>query len=64
MRLTICALLTLTLLLGRPVLADEAADKLAAQKKNAEENWAGLEIGLAAHLETTHPLRSRRCSAG
>jgi hypothetical protein len=32
MRLTICALLTLTFFLNRPVRADEAADKLAAQK--------------------------------
>ena len=55
MRLTTCALLTLTLL-GRSVFADEAADKLAAQKKNAAENWDALEIGQSAHLETAHLL--------
>ena len=55
MRLTISALLTLTLFI-RPVFADDAADKLAAQKKSAEENWAALEIGESAHLETAHLL--------
>jgi hypothetical protein len=54
MRVTIGILLTV--LLCRPVVADEAADKLAAQKKTAAENWEALGIGQAAHLETTHLL--------
>jgi hypothetical protein len=36
--------------------ADEAADKVAAQKKAAEENWAQVEAGEFAHLETAHLL--------
>jgi hypothetical protein len=38
------------------VWADEAADKIAAQKKAAEENWAQAEAGEFAHLETPHLL--------
>jgi hypothetical protein len=53
-------LLLLTALAAPPVRADEAQDKakalLAAQKKKAEANWALLEIGELAHLETTHFL--------
>jgi hypothetical protein len=44
------------LLIGMTVRADDNADKVAAQKKAAEENWAQLEIGEAAHLETAHLL--------
>ena len=36
--------------------ADEVADKIAAQKKTAEENWEALAIGAAAHVETAHLL--------
>jgi hypothetical protein len=43
-----------------PARADEAEDKakaqLAAQKKAAEANWALLEAGEFAHLETDHFL--------
>lgn len=58
MRVTTRALLALPLLLAAwpTAFADEAADKLAAQKKNAEENWEALEIGAAAHVETAHLL--------
>jgi len=52
-------LLLLTAFVGAvPARADEAADKakahLAEQKKTAEANWALLEIGDFAHLETEH----------
>jgi hypothetical protein len=58
MRRSTRALLALTLVLaaGPAARADEAADKLAAQKKIAEENWAELEIGPAATAETAHLL--------
>jgi hypothetical protein len=58
MRVTTRALLALPLLLAAwPVaFADEAADKLAAQKKNAEENWEALDVGAAAQVETAHLL--------
>jgi hypothetical protein len=58
MRVPTHALLALPLLLAAwpAAFADEAADKLAAQKKNAEENWDGLEIGPAAQAETAHLL--------
>ena len=58
MRVTTRALLALPLLLvAWPVaFADEAADKLAAQKKNADENWEALETGPAAQVETAHLL--------
>jgi hypothetical protein len=58
MRFTTRALLALPLLfaVGPAAFADEAAEKLAAQKKNAEENWEALEIGPAAHAETAHLL--------
>src|SRR5437879_6177748 len=36
--------------------ADETADKVAAQKKAAEENWAQLDAGESVHLETAHLL--------
>jgi hypothetical protein len=55
-----CSLiLLLTAFVGAvPARADEAADKakahLAEQKKTAEANWALLEIGDFAHLETEH----------
>lgn len=43
-----------------PSRADEAEDKakaqLAAQKKTAEANWALLEAGDFAHVETDHFL--------
>ena len=42
--------------LGSPVLADDAADKLAAQKKAAQDNWGQLEAGEAAVQETAHFL--------
>jgi hypothetical protein len=54
MRLTISALLLLTL--APTTFADDAADKLAAQKKNAEENWDAVGGGAPAHVETTHLL--------
>jgi hypothetical protein len=41
---------------GGTVWADEATDKIAAQKKAAEENWAQVEAGEMAHLETSHLL--------
>jgi hypothetical protein len=44
------------LLLARPAFADEAADKLAAQKKTARENWEALGAGEAAFVETAHLL--------
>jgi hypothetical protein len=58
MRVTTRALLILPLLLaaGPSAFADESADRLAAQKKTAAENWAALEIGPAAHVETAHLL--------
>ncbi len=57
MRVTTHALLALPLLFAAcPAFADEAADKLAAQKKNADENWEALEIGDAAAAETAHLL--------
>lgn len=58
MRVMTRALLALPLLLVAcpAAFADEAADKLAAQKKNADENWEALEAGPAAHLETAHLL--------
>jgi hypothetical protein len=58
MRVTTRALLALPLLLvAWPIaFADEAADKLAAQKKNADENWEALEAGPAAQTETAHLL--------
>ncbi|HKI33316.1 MAG TPA: hypothetical protein VKA46_15795 [Gemmataceae bacterium] len=59
MRLTTHVLLALPLLLAASAAAsaDDAADKLAAQKKTAEENWDGLGGGGApAHAETTHLL--------
>jgi hypothetical protein len=43
-------------LVGGAVRADESADKVAAQKKAAEENWAQVEAGEIAHLETAHLL--------
>jgi len=36
--------------------AQEDTAKVAAQKKDAESNWAQLEIGDFAHAETTHLL--------
>jgi hypothetical protein len=58
MRVTTRALLALPLLLAAwpAAFADEAADKLAAQKKTAAENWEALGIGQAAHVETAHLL--------
>jgi hypothetical protein len=57
MRVTTHALLALPLLFCSPIaFADDAAEKLAAQKKTAQENWDGLGIGDAAHVETTHLL--------
>jgi hypothetical protein len=38
------------------VRADEAADKVAAQKKQAEANWSAVEAGEFASLETSHLL--------
>ncbi len=38
------------------VRADDAADKLAAQKKRAEANWAAIEAGEMATAETDHLL--------
>jgi len=35
---------------------DEAADKLAAQKKQAEANWIAVEAGDVVSLETSHLL--------
>jgi hypothetical protein len=57
MRLITHALLALPLLLAaRPAaLADEAADKIAAQKKAALENWEAVG-GEPAHVETAHLL--------
>jgi hypothetical protein len=56
MRVTPPALLAFTLLLlpAAPALADD--DKLAAQKKTAQENWDTLGLGDPAHLETAHLL--------
>jgi hypothetical protein len=57
MRLRPVTFLTIILLLSAGAAhADEKADKLAAQKKAAEENWAQLEAGEATHLETAHLL--------
>jgi hypothetical protein len=42
--------------IGGTVWADDAADKIAAQKKAAEEIWAQVEAGEWAHLETAHLL--------
>jgi hypothetical protein len=57
MRVLTRTLLALPLLLvARAAFADDAADRLAAQKKTAQENWDGLEIGAPAHLETAHLL--------
>jgi hypothetical protein len=51
------ALLVLPILLAvRPAHADEASEKLDAQKKAAQENWDGLEIGPASTMETAHLL--------
>src|SRR5438128_9646791 len=36
--------------------ADDPTAKVAAQKKEAESNWAQLEIGDFAHAETPHLL--------
>ncbi|HEY1860922.1 MAG TPA: hypothetical protein VGG61_11235 [Gemmataceae bacterium] len=44
------------LLIGGTVWADETADKVAAQKKAAEENWTQAEAGEIAQLETAHLL--------
>jgi hypothetical protein len=44
------------LFMGSAVFADEAADKLAAQKKAAQDNWGQLEAGEAAVQETAHFL--------
>ena len=57
MRLIPRALLALPFLLtAHPaVFADEAADKVAAQKKAALENWEAVG-GVAAHVETAHLL--------
>ncbi len=51
------ALLALPFLLAACSAAfpDEAADKVAAQKKAAEENWEAVG-GEAAHVETAHLL--------
>ncbi len=38
------------------VRADEGADKIAAQKKQAEENWSEVEAGDMASVETAHLL--------
>jgi hypothetical protein len=56
MRTLTHALPILLLLSGSAARADEAAEKLEAQKKAAQENWDGLEIGPPAHLATTHLL--------
>jgi hypothetical protein len=42
--------------LGSPLFADDAADKVAAQKKAAQDNWGQLEAGEAAVQETAHFL--------
>src|SRR5947209_9989573 len=44
------------LFLGATAHADDAAEKLAAQKKQAEANWATAEGGEMATLETVHLL--------
>jgi len=56
MRTPITVMLALALLLVAwpEARADEVADMIAAQKKTAEENWEGLAIGPAAHVETAH----------
>ena len=41
---------------GSALFADEAADKLAAQKKAAQDNWGQLEAGEATIQETAHFL--------
>jgi hypothetical protein len=58
MRTPTCALLSLPVLLATVQLApgDEAADRLAAQKKAAAENWDEIGSGPAAHVETAHLL--------
>jgi hypothetical protein len=57
MRLITRALLALPFLFtaSPAAFADEAADKVAAQKKAAEENWEAVG-GEAAHVETAHLL--------
>jgi hypothetical protein len=42
--------------LGSPLFADEAADKVAIQKKAAQDNWGQLEAGEATMQETAHFL--------
>jgi hypothetical protein len=42
------------LAMSTAVHADDAADKLAAQKKQAEANWNAVEAGALASLETPH----------
>ncbi len=46
----------LLLAIGPVGLADDPADKLAAQKKTAAENWDEIGSGQAAHIETAHLL--------
>jgi len=53
---SITILTTILFCLGSPVLADDAADKLAAQKKAAQDNWGQLEAGEATVQETAHFL--------
>src|SRR5262245_30950936 len=57
MRVITRALLALPLLFAAcpAALADETADKVASQKKAAQENWEAVG-GEAAHVETAHLL--------
>ena len=57
MRKDLAILVAATFLLAAGALrADDGADKLTAQKKAAEENWALLDAGDAATVETAHLL--------
>lgn len=58
MRVTTHALLALPLLFAAwpAAFADEAADKLAEQKKTAQANWEAIAAGEAAFVETAHLL--------
>jgi hypothetical protein len=58
MRTTSLALLTLPLILAScpRALGDAAAEKLAAQRKTALENWDEIGSAPPAHLETAHVL--------
>jgi hypothetical protein len=43
-------------LIGRAYGADDAAEKIAEQKKTAKNNWESLEAGEMSSLETAHLL--------